>query len=319
MSDADLIKTLKAVGFDPYVVDENTFSPCIPGTDIRYAWDASSIEPLKRCGRLHKYKSQGWRSREDNVHLRYGAEYHKTLQDYEVLKASGLSHRDSVFDAVNALTKRLVDFNPDHPKKNRETLIRSAIWHMEKYEDDHAQTWMMSDGKPAVEITFNFPLDFGPPGYDQPYVLCGKLDRIVVFNGDLFVLDYKTTTISLTDSYWKQFRMNDQMSLYTLAGKVVFQAPIKGVIVDAAQILVGGTNFERGIIYRTQDQLDEWVENLRFYLDNQNNDTMNEASCITRYGPCEYLEICGRTPQVRERFLKSSFVQEEPWNPLLPR
>lgn len=319
MSDVNLIETLEEVGLHPVVVDEDTFSPYIPGTDIRYAWDASSIEPLKRCGRLHNYKSQGWRPREESVHLRYGSEYHKTFYDYEVLKASGLSHRDAVFDAVHALTQRLGDWNPDHPKKNRETLIRSVIWHMEKYEDDQAETWMMSDGKPAVEVTFNFPLDFGPPGHDQPYVLCGKLDRIVVFNGDLFVLDYKTTTLSLTDSYWKQFRMDDQMSLYTLAGKVVFQAPIKGVVVDAAQILVGGTNFERGIVYRTQDQLDEWVENLRFYLDNQNSNTMNTASCITRYGPCEYLEICGRTPQVRERFLKNSFVQEEPWNPLLPR
>ena len=298
------------------VVEE--FSPYIPGTDIRYAWDASSIEPLKRCGRLHHYRSQGWRSSEDNVHLRYGSEYHQSMHDYEVLRAEGFTHRDAMFDVVRALTLRLDGWNPDHPKKNRQTLLRTVIWHMEKYENDHAQTWIMSNGKPAVEITFNFPLDFGPTA-DQPYVLCGKLDRIVVFNGDLFVMDYKTTTISLNDSYWKQFRMNDQMSLYTLAGKIVFQAPIKGVIVDAAQILVGGTNFERGIVYRTQDQLDEWVDNLRFYLDNQNSNAMNDASCITRYGPCEFLEICGRTPQVRERFLKSSFVQEEPWNPLQPK
>ena len=318
MPDLRLVETLREVGLNVTVVDEQTFSPYIPDTDIRFAWDATSIGPLKRCGRLHQYKSEGWHAKEDNVHLRFGGEYHKSLQDYEVLKASGLDHREAMFDVVRALTQRLGDWNPDHPKKNRSTLIRTVIWHMEKFKNDQAKTWMMSDGKPAVEITFNFPLDFGPTE-DQPYILCGKLDRIVTFNGDLFVMDYKTTTVSLNDAYWKQFRLDDQMSLYTLAGKIVFQAPIKGVIVDAASILVGGTNFERGIIYRTQEQLDEWVENLKPYLERQTEYTMNEASCITRYGPCEFLDICSRTPQVRKRFLEASFVQEEPWNPLLPR
>jgi hypothetical protein len=292
-------------------------NPFIPGTDIQYAWDASSIGPLKLCGRLRHYKSQGWRPKEDSVHLRFGGEYHKCLQDYEVLKAEGFTHADAVFDVVKALTLRLEDWNPDHTKKNRKTLVRSVIWRLEKYRDDAAKTWIMSDGKPAVEITFNFPLDVGPT-QDQPYVLCGKLDRIVVFNGDLFVMDHKTTTVSLTESYWKQFSLDDQMSLYTLAGKVVFQAPIKGVIVDAAQILVGGTNFDRGIVYRTQQQLDEWIENTVGYLNRQNDNMMNTASCITRYGPCEFLDVCTKTPQVRERFLKSGFQQVAPWNPLNP-
>ena len=62
----------------------------------------------------------------------------------------------------------------------------------------------MSNGKPAVELSFRFELDFGPEYGDaigngpeqgtQPYLLSGHLDRVVEFNDHLFVMDHKTTT-----------------------------------------------------------------------------------------------------------------------------
>jgi len=302
-------------------VVEEVVSPYIPGTNIQFAWDATSIEQLKRCATLRNYNAQGWRPKAENIHLRFGSEYHRSLQDYEILRAEGFDHRDCLLDVIRSLLFRIQDFESDNPNKNRETLVRTVIWYLEKHKDDPAKTWIMTSGKPAVEINFNFPLDYGPTP-DQPYVLCGKLDRVCIFNGDLFINDHKTTKYGLTEWYWKQFNPNTQMSLYTLAGKIVFKAPIKGVLVDAAQVLVGGTNFDRHIEYRTEEQLDEWLADLkyhlRFYEACVANDYWphNDSAC-DKYGGCAFRDyVCSKSPQVRDKMLKSNFVQEEPWNPL---
>ena len=64
-------------------------SPFIPGTYIQFAWDATSLEPLKRCPRLYQYTMiDGWRPRDENVHLRFGAEFHTALHNYELDRKS---------------------------------------------------------------------------------------------------------------------------------------------------------------------------------------------------------------------------------------
>lgn len=296
-------------------------SPFIPGTNIQFAWDSTAIDAVKQCGEKHRFRREGWRPKGDNVHLRFGHEYHRALQDYEILKAEGFNHRDSMMDVVRQLLFRIADWDPDHKQKNRETLVRSVVWYLEKFKDDPAKTWIMSNGKPAVEVTFAFELDFGPTP-DQPYVLCGKLDRIVVFNDDLFVMDRKTTS-ALGPTFAERFTPDNQMTLYTLAGKRIFMAPIKGVIVDGCQPLVGGTNFERHIVYRTEEQIQEWLIDLDYWLTQANwwvktnYFPHNDTSCH-KFSGCEYRGLCGKSPQVRDRFLKSTFEQEEPWNPLNP-
>src|SRR5882757_7769861 len=100
----------------------------------------------------------------------------------------------------------------------------------------------------------------------QPYLLCGHLDRVVTFNDDIYVMDRKTTTSTPGDYYFDQFEPNNQMTLYTLAGKVVLDSPIRGVIIDAAQVAIDFSRFTRGITYRTQDNLEEWLKDLRFWF-----------------------------------------------------
>ena len=78
------------------------------------------------------------------------------------------------------------------------------------------------------------------------------MDRVVSFNDQLFVMDHKTTITTPSQYYFNQYEPHNQMTLYTIAGQVVLNAPIKGVIVRAAQILLDkehrvglGTDFEQ--------------------------------------------------------------------------
>ena len=77
----------------------------------------------------------------------------------------------------------------------------------------------------------------------------------------------------------------------------------------------------------TQDQLDEWVGNLEYWLAQAesyataNYWPMNDTAC-DKFGGCRFRGICSKSPQVRETFLKAEFEQlapEDRWNPIKPR
>lgn len=313
-------------------------SPYLPGTNIQFAWDSTSLSYLKTCPRLYQYTMlDGWESKEASAHLRFGIEYHHALQDYDLSRASGIPHSDAVHDVVRELMVRTVDFESDHKTKDRHSLVRTVIWYLDKFKDDTAKTHILSDGRPAVEQSFRFELDFGPTsgkgtGSDvstdlyiapQPYILSGHLDRVVSFNDELFVLDYKTVY-----SFWgKRWEPDNQMTLYTLASKVVLGSTVRGVIIDMACVKANETEFKRDFTFRTQDQIQEWLNDLHYWfaLAEQyavnNYWPMNDTAC-DKFGGCRFRDICSKSSGVRERFLESNFVKlppEERWNPLKPR
>jgi hypothetical protein len=322
MTDVKVLNDLEPMTEEAPVIE----SPFIPGTCIQFAWDATSLEYLKRCPRLYQYTMiDGWRPRDENVHLRFGGEFHTALHNYELLKADNLDHDECMFHTVRELLYAIEDWNPDHKYKNPLFLIRSVIRYLDKYRNDPAKTLKLQNGKPAVEVSFRFELDFGPSvATEQPYVLCGHLDRVVDFNDEIFVMDHKTTTTTPSTWYWNTFDPHNQMTLYTLAGKIIFQTNIKGVIIDSGQILMEDTRWSRGTTYRTQEQLEEWLTDLKYWLAKAEEFAINEYwpmndTACDKYGGCKFREICSKSPSVRETFLKPEFTRGEIWNPLKAR
>jgi len=319
-------------------------SPFLPGTNIQYAWDSTSLGNFKRCPRLYYYTMiEGWETRDESVHLRFGIEYHHALQVYEEAKAKGADHDEALREAVYSLILRIDDWNPDRDTKagrvkNPETLLRTTIWYLDEHKDDEARTLIWKDGTPAVEQSFRFEVDWGPDAQrnsrghllpSQPYVLCGHLDKIVVYQGQRFVMDHKTTTWWLSANYFDRYEPDNQMTLYALASKVVLHqdTPVRGVIIDAAKIDVDKSTFARGVTYRTPDQLSEWVADTKWHLQEaercarEDNWPMRDTSCGL-YGGCKFREICSKSPKVRDRFLEGNFIrqtEEERWNPLRKR
>lgn len=304
-------------------------SPFLPGTYVQIAWDSTSLGYLKTCPRLYQYHMiEGWSTKEESVHLRFGIEYHAALQDYDLSRAAGIAHSEAVHDVIRELLIRTADFDPDHKTKTRESLVRTVIWYLDQFVDDPATTLILSDGSPAVEQSFRFELDWGPAcDLKVQFMLCGHLDRVVTFNSELFVMDRKTTSFGLSSYYFQQFEPSNQMTLYTLASKVVLDTPVRGVIIDAAKIGNGFTEFGRGFTYRTPDQLEEWLADLRYWLTLAEQYAiaehwpMNDTAC-DKFGGCRFREICSKSPSVRGRFLEGNLIklkEEERWNPLRTR
>ncbi len=316
-------------------------SPFLPDTKIQFAWDSTSIDAIKRCPRYYFYTIIcGYVPKDESVHLRFGIEYHEAIQDYENLRAAGLPFNDAVRETMGNLLVRSHNFDPDPTTKagqykNPNTLRQLVVDYLDEFRSDPCETLILANGKPAVELSFRWELDWGPtqqyPDENppvQPYILCGLLDRVVTYNDDLFVLDHKTTQSAPTDYYFAGFSPNNQVTLYSLAGQIVLDSPMRGVIIEAAQILLETPNrFARRPIYTSDQLIHEWLGDLEPVLQSAEDYAraeywpMNDTAC-GMYGGCKFRGVCSKNPEVRKHYLNADFTQLEEdlrWNPLKPR
>jgi hypothetical protein len=298
-----------------------TESPFIADTSLQYVWDSTSLGLLKTCPRKYYYTLiEGWVKKEKSVHLDFGGFYASALENYHKKIFAGLSHEDALDDTISQTLIASANFSPDNETyKTRENLIRSIIWYLEEFGPNDPATTVIIDGRPAVELTFKFDTDI-PALNGMNFVLSGHLDRLVEFCGSTYVMDQKTTKMSLGAHYFKMYSPDNQMSLYSLASRIVFNTPVSGVIIDAAQILVGSTRFARGFALRSEAELDEWLADTEVWLDRAKNYAeeekwpMNDTAC-GNYGGCAFRDVCSKSPQVRHVYLASEFEKKH-WNPL---
>lgn len=278
-------------------------SPLLPD-GRQWAWNSSSLNPTC-CDREYLYRvRRGLSPKEKSPDLIFGWRYAQALEHYHHLRAQEASYED----ARRECTRRTMELtqgwlSPD-PNKNRPNLIRSIIWYLEEFRDDPCETVILADGKPAVELR-------GTLKITSEISLAYHIDRLVRHGDDLYVQDQKTTRRTLGSHYFKKYDLDTQMSLYAYIGKAVYKTPIKGVLIDAAQIAVGFTRFSRGFTFRTDEQLDEWLSETIYRIKQtwaarHANYPRNDTACM-RYGGCDFFDVCSKPAQVREQYLKADF------------
>ncbi len=300
------------------------FSPDLP--TLQLSWDSTSLGALKECPRKYELSIvKGWRSKTTAVDLDFGIWLHSARERYYHARARGQDHDTAQREALGWLLEATWNGELQRPwqgdqYKNRYTLARSFVWYTEQWgQNDPLEQVMLANGKPAVEVSFRFELG-ERAGTGEPFALCGHLDRLVRFNGSLWVSDLKSTRHTLDASYFQQFSPDNQMSLYTLAGKVVCSEPVQGIVLDAVQVAVGFSRFARGLVQRTEAQLEEWLAGLRVLLTQAEQYAragfwpQNDKACFR----CQFRSICARSPAVREAWLKADF-QQRIWDPLQVR
>jgi len=285
----------------------------------QFAWDSTSITLAETCLRKYYYSMiRNIEPVDESVHLIFGELYASALERYHKLIAENIPHEDAVISTVHTALIDSYSRDFDSDVKTRPNLIRTIVWYLDTYKDDpQYETWTLSNGEPAVEHSFTLNVD-------EKIILCGHLDQVVRDRetDDKFIKDQKTSKYTLSDYYWRGFSPNTQVSMYTLAARILYQTPIKGIIIDAAQIKVGGTSFARKLILRTEAQLREWYNSARYHIDAARNAyqkdfyPMNTSAC-GNYGGCPFRELCSRPESVREQFIKADFKsRDEPWSPI---
>ena len=300
--------------------DDQTFD----SEGMQFIWSASSVGAYERCPRYYQYSYiMGWQLREKSVHLIFGGHYATALESYFKYTFAGASP-DKALERVireTLITTWEHEYNENgdpiigsgqpwdsfHNTKTRETLIRSIIWYFDHFVEDTCTTIKLSDNTPAVELAFSIP-------FGDEIIYRGSIDRLVDFGGQKYVMDQKTSGNAISTRFFESFTPDIQMSGYAYAGKIIFDIPISGVIIDAAQIAVGFTRFERGFIHRAQYHLDDWYDNTMATIEDARKATrlndfrMNRQSC-GNYGGCQYRRICSRAPQHRDNLFEADFTR----------
>lgn len=306
-----------------------SFSSQWPG--LQLAVDSTSLGEFKTCPRKYYYSIiLGLQPKVTSIHLEFGILMHSASERYHHAKAQGHGHEDALLLMLEWVLKETWNKVLKRPSlqgdqyKNRLTLVRTLIWYFDQYGDNDAlETVVLSNGKPAVELSFSFDSGYRTQLTGEPVLFCGHLDRLVKFNGEAYIADVKTTKSELSPHYWAQFNPHNQFGMYTLAGNVVWQAPVKGLIVDSAQVLVNSSRFARHMIQHDAAAVQEWHRDAIWTVRlmegcaSERYWPMNDTSC-SKYGGCPFQQICSRSPNSRDQWLKSDYKQRI-WDPLLRR
>ena len=211
---------------------------------------------------------------------------------------------------------------PDSTAKNRETLLRAVVWYWEEQVGSAVVPVVLpGTAKPGVEVHFVLPL--GSKAYTgESYLICGYLDNVVEWDTNLFIKERKTTGKALGKDYFAQFSPNVQIDHYDLAASIMFSnLPLKGIMLEAHQALVGAPRFARQFLHRSPEQRAEyWGELVEHWLPKAEKYAerayypMSRSQCRM----CDFNRICSKAPASRERWLRADFEQRV-WNPLAPR
>lgn len=302
------------------------FSANLPS--FQTTWDSTSIGWFKECPRLYKYQMlDQWTTRSKGIHLYFGGLYAAALERYAHSRAAGDDHDTATLKMLrwameNSGTRDTdgvwTPWTSDDPIKNRYTLMRSLVWNVEDRLNSAFSTYIRPNGKPAVELSFNFP------AYEidgETIHLAGHLDEVVTtIDGTKWIRDDKTSKSALSAQYFKQYTPNNQMSLYSVAGRVAFDVPVQGVLIRAAQIGVNFTRFATAQAPRPKAVLDEWFADTERWIRlaksyaEEDHWPMNDKSCSS-YGGCPFQRVCAVSPTHRQAWLGQEFVLKV-WNPL---
>lgn len=197
------------------------------------------------------------------------------------------------------------------------------------YPTEPFTTALLGD-KPCIEQSFAFPLGTVECASGAIVVIwTGVLDEATVWpDGSTWVLDLKTSKVA-GETFWKGWQNSHAQIGYCWAWQRAFGTAPAGYIIDGVftrELTASGRG--KGIeclrqkYYLDAERLDEWEHNtlqiVAELLDCQERGffPMHSSACMTRYGACEYLEVCKLPASQRRAMLASNMFKDVTWSPL---
>lgn len=253
---------------------------------------------------------------------------------------------------------------PDY--RTSDYAIQSFHSYITNYQNE-ILTPFVHDGKPLVEFSFAYPLGkvelpigmFNQWGYGvltneakaekALYVSRGSnatipvhiewtgiIDMLAEINGDLYVVDHKTTSI-ISQDFFDGFEIAMQPTGYFAAMRAAFpDLPIKGFMANVlacrkpvAAITKSGkpTTSKPFEAFRRQYHYSDWHVN-EFKQDalalveelfaNVTNKFFPKKTqwCVGKYGKCPYFDVCSLPPESRMAMLRSDQYIDNTWKPV---
>lgn len=301
---------------------------------LQVIWSPSSLAKFMQDPALYYLeKVEGWREDPPPASMKWGTIYHEALQTYDERRLCG-AHPDDALEAALMYAWRqaqepvpgwtldeMAEYSGRKSDQNRtlESMMRAICWYRQEgygTDADSLETLTLPDGTWAHELEFLLPLDLYSP-YGEQYMLGGYIDKAVRRKGqdEVLILDRKSTASSLGPFFKSRYDLDVQVDTYALAGKVCFDLPVKGVMIEATQIGKTFARFDRFHSGRTLSQLDEWLEDAQFWIKQAERCAEKGHWPINRattglYGGHPLYDALSYAPHAREGILRQQFAKE---------
>jgi CRISPR/Cas system-associated exonuclease Cas4 (RecB family) len=145
----------------------------------------------------------------------------------------------------------------------------------------------------------------------------GKIDRLINWNGRLWVWDYKTTS-KLGPFYERSLEPNDQFTRYIWIARELNGREPAGLMVDVLfNSKKEGPKFQTMPTSRTKSQLEMWVREHKYWEDrleeNRKEDfwPMNPKGCMF----CEFHSVCRQQTESGQMTQLRSYFKVKAWDP----
>lgn len=329
------------------------------------------MEGASTCDRLLEYRFLHQRiPAGDRVALNFGSSQHLGLE-YRYVKYQNKAVDASYYNDLGTL---LSEFFGEHPVPTDDW--RTLNWSMELLRKQNERRaieefnllsydtpidcpqcrnkepkiatclWCSSTGKRSVmvELPFGLPLYTHKSALGEiPVIYTGRIDLPVSVDGEIYVMDHKTTSM-MGQSFFDDIRMSSQQKGYVWAFEQLCKRPVKGYFVNAIrtkeppQYVLDPTKARKGstttpaqwwqeslqrekFITRPGDS-DEWfantvdiVEEFFWHYQRDYMPMKTKLHC-TAYGKCSYYEVCRLVKPDRGIMLASGMFTNNTWSPL---
>lgn len=267
-------------------------------------FDYTSMSTYMTCPRKYYYRHERGLVRYDEpLAVLFGKSIHKALDswwvDKDVSKAVGIFKED-------------FKERPDEDDKRTHSMGEWIIKNYDSKYRNQPQELVVGEQEFTIRL---------PNGNN----FIGRIDKIVRWDGALWVLDHKTTS-QLGASYRKTIEPNLQFTGYIYAARALGYHAV-GVIVDAILVAKGLTSAKNSSLtalarfdgYKSEEVIEEWLKTAvsiqgRIRIDSDCDAWTPNWDACTYYGECPYRRICVEDPNIRERVIVSDYKVNH-WDP----
>lgn len=321
--------------------------------ELQGEWlDASKIETLNLCPRKYFYRhiSHLVPKGEISTALSFGQAWHQALACWYLgqgalrVTCPCPSMQGCEWCAGNQIPQMLALFllyypsDPEDPKdpRTQEMGVRMikaylAKWQRESFEVIGAEVpFILPFYKPCIICRGMRILANGVPcmhceatGKIVDFYYVGKIDLIILEDGQVKVIDHKTTT-RFGMQFEQQFKLSIQFSGYMRAIGEIMGLTVNEGMINAARITskIDEDSFLRLSTTRTEADFFEWecevheaIASLRRYAAQNFYPKHAPFSCSAYNRTCEYYNLCTADQETRQIIIQNAFERVE-WNPV---
>lgn len=245
-----------------------------------------------------------------------------------------------------ALAKIEESWDPDAPYDDWRTIEKVRRTFAEYILQYPQETWTvlgLKDAAPIVEVPFlletgmylpcnecymadQFLMDMATVdtcencnGAREPIEYGGILDMAVEFNGQVYVVDHKSTS-QMGPTYFNQFKPNNQMTGYIWgAGKLSGQRCAGAIINAIAWSKTAATRFSRNITTRNDHDIERWLRDVyteacSIQMHQRTGHWPYRTNSCTQYGMCEFHQIHVMSTPSEQQAMRETQYKKDNWD-----